>query len=97
MHYLTYRIHTLEPVKMGSQNKSENTEYALDYIAGSSVRGALLGGFCRKNGINLSKDPETKRHLLKDVYFLNAYPAAGNRRAIPAPLAFLGQKQTLSQ
>ena len=69
MHYLTYRIHTLEPVKMGSQNKSENTEYALDYIAGSSVRGALLGGFCRKNGINLSKDPETKRHLLKVLPF----------------------------
>lgn len=92
-----YQIHTLEPVKMGSQNRSENTEYALDYIAGSSVRGALLGGYCRKIKINLSREPEIKRHLLKDVFYLNAYPAAGAQRAIPAPLSFMGQKQELSQ
>lgn len=97
MYYLMYQIHTLEPVKMGSQNRSENTEYALDYIAGSSVRGALLGGYCRKNKINLSREPEIKRHLLKDVFYLNAYPAAGAQRAIPAPLSFMGQKQELSQ
>ena len=43
MEYLFYKIDTVEPVKMSGQNKAEETQGSLDYITGSSVRGAMIG------------------------------------------------------
>ena len=94
--YYSYKIRLLEPVKMGSQMKSDNTEYALNYIAGTALRGAFVNAYLRAEKLNLDEDKALKKLLLKDMYFLNAYPVAGDERTIPAPLCFMAGKKELN-
>lgn len=68
MEYLFYKIDTVEPVKMSGQNKAEETQGSLDYITGSSVRGAMIGQYERIFKISLSENADVKRKLLKDVF-----------------------------
>lgn len=96
MKYLYYRINTLEAVKMGSQMVSNSIYYSLNYLAGSSLRGALIHAYLQQYGVNLDEDARLKVSLLKGVYFLNAYPAAGEQMSLPAPWNFFGAKKELS-
>ena len=50
MRYLVYKIFTEEPVKISGQNKAEEAESSLDYIPGSAVRGAVVGGLSAARG-----------------------------------------------
>lgn len=99
MEYLFYKIDTVEPVKMSGQNKAEETQGSLDYITGSSVRGAMIGQYERIFKISLSENADVKRKLLKDVFFLNAYPMSADPltgkaiRTLPAPFCFYTDKK----
>lgn len=101
MEYLFYKIDTVEPVKMSGQNKAEETQGSLDYITGSSVRGAMIGQYERIFKISLSENADVKRKLLKDVFFLNAYPMSADPltgkaiRTLPAPFCFYTDKKNL--
>lgn len=101
MEYLFYKIDTVEPVKMSGQNKAEETQGSLDYITGSSIRGAMIGQYERIFKINLSENADIKRKLLKDVFFLNAYPMSTDSltgkaiRTLPAPFCFYANKKNL--
>ena len=101
MEYLFYKIDTVEPVKMSGQNKAEETQGSLDYITGSSVRGAMIGQYERIFKINLSENADVKRKILKDVFFLNAYPMSADPltgkaiRTLPAPFCFYTDKKNL--
>lgn len=96
MQYIEFLIETLEPVKMGSSEASENIEGALDYIAGSAIRGALIGKYIRKRQICLDACPDIKQKLLREVHFWNAYPYIEKQRTVPAPVHFLAEKKALS-
>lgn len=96
MKYLYYRINTLEAIKMGSQMVSNSIHYSLNHLAGSSLRGALIHSYLRQYAVNLDEDAGLKVSLLKGVYFLNAYPAAGEKMSLPAPWNFFGAKKELS-
>lgn len=96
MKYLYYRINTLEAIKMGSQMVSNSIHYSLNYLAGSSLRGALISSYLQQYNVDLNADIELKVSLLKGVYFLNAYPAAGEQMSLPAPWNFFGAKKELS-
>ena len=104
MSYLFYKIQTKEPVKMSGQSKAEETEGSLDYITGSSVRGAVIGMALRNLSQENKMTGEIKQRLLKQIYFLNAYPLyevqsdsckEKERRAFPAPYFFYGKKSDL--
>lgn len=101
MRYLFFEIYTEEPVKMSGQTKAEETQGSLDYITGSSIRGAMIGQYEKVFQTKLSEKPELKRKLLKEVRFLNAYPIAADpqtkkkRRTLPAPMGFLAEKKKL--
>lgn len=97
MRYINFCIKTLEPVKMGAQNISETTEYSLDYITGSAIRGAIINTFIQEYKVDLEKEKELKLCLLKKINFLNAYPKIDKIRAIPAPICFIGEKRVVSQ
>lgn len=105
MRCLFYRIDAKEPLKMNGQKKAQGLENSMDYIAGSTLRGALVGAYVRalsQKGEELSD--RLKQRLLKKVFFLNAYPlyeeVVGKRilekRALPAPPCFYGKKSDLS-
>ena len=47
MKFLFYKMTNEEPIKMGSANKSSDTEFSMNYIAGSTMRGALIGAFIK--------------------------------------------------
>ena len=69
MRYLFFEIYTEEPVKMSGQTKAEETQGSLDYITGSSIRGAMIGQYEKVFQTKLSEKPELKRKLLKEVRF----------------------------
>ena len=105
MRYLFYRIETKEPVKMSGQSKAEEIEGSLDYITGSSVRGAVIGVALRNLSQENKMTGEIKQRLLKQIYFFNAYPIyevqsdsckEKERRAFPAPYCFYGKKSDLT-
>ena len=76
MKYINFTITTLEPLKMGSHNISEGTALALDYIAGSAIRGAVMEAYLRRYRADLERNKTLKLNLLKNLRFLNAYPVA---------------------
>lgn len=96
MKYLKYEILTQEPIKMSGQNKSDTTEYSFDYIAGTAIRGAIVGAYAKKYNIDLAHNKELKKLLLKEIFFLNAYPSYSHKRTIPSPLCFVSDKKSLT-
>ncbi len=97
MKYINFKIWALEPLKMGNQNLSEDTSHALNYIAGSSIRGAVIHSYIRTFNADLEQDRQLKIDLLKKLHFLNAYPAAYNKRSVPSPSCFFAGKKALAK
>lgn len=96
MKYINYRVTALEPIKMGSQSVTASVEYCLDYLAGSSLRGAFIHALLKQYGYNLDKEKGIKKELLRQVYFLNAYPEYQGQRTTPAPFCFWAEKKSLA-
>ncbi|MFD3157035.1 RAMP superfamily CRISPR-associated protein [Haloimpatiens sp. FM7330] len=70
--YLLYEVDLKQPVKIGDSQSQYDYEQTKSYISGSIVRGAIIGKY-------LNKPQDTKKeddfnHLLKKVYFYDAYP-----------------------
>ncbi|WP_029452509.1 hypothetical protein [Clostridium algidicarnis] len=95
--YITYSINTIEDVKMGSEGSQKDTEYALSYLAGSTLRGAYIGKYIRENKISedISINTELRNKLLKNMKFLNAYPEISGKRALPFPCCFYANKDDI--
>ena len=92
--YFTYQITNEEPLKMGSVTSYTDTEYSLGYIAGSTLRGALVREWTKARGINdLDDDAHLKSLLLKGkIRVLNAYPSPNGKRMIPLAKCFFADK-----
>lgn len=97
MKFLFYKMTNEEPIKMGSANKSSDTEFSMNYIAGSTMRGALIGAFIKNKPVSLDAEKDLKIRLLKETMFLNCYPASSEgERSLPSPLCFMASKQAVN-
>lgn len=86
---VTYRLELREPVLARIIDGDPNSGVSAPFIPGSMVRGAIATLMLAKpaDGADLAA---AQRPLLFDasVRYLNAYPAAGRRRTLPAPLTW---------
>jgi len=94
--YLRYTLTLNEPAILTMIGGDPNSSWTLPYIPGSAIRGSVarvLGD----PGNDLSKMAEFKKMVLGDgVRYLNAYPRADSRRALPVPVSFRAKKDDLA-
>lgn len=94
--YLTYFIDTLEDVKLAKTASKGSTETSMDYISGSSLRGAYIYRYINKYGVSDINEGIHKEKLLRGgIKFLNAYPASGETRCIPFPRCYYSTKEEM--
>lgn len=94
--YLTYDIETLEDVKLAKTNIQIDSEETMEYITGSSVRGAFIYKYIQEYGIKNINQGIHKEKLLKGgIKFLNAYPEYDGIRSLPFPKAYFALKEEI--
>gem|GEM_PF-5440835 len=93
--YIRYQLLLEEPVRMGMAGNQEGTA-AMSYLAGSALRGALLGKYIHTyygdRTDDLSKDPAVRRELFTDMRFTDAYLSESGRDLIPVPNVYYVDK-----
>lgn len=99
MRYITFTIKALENLKIGGSGKQIDDENSLDYIPGSSLRGAIIRNYINAHqGIDISEDEVSRQLFLEgDIIFYNAYILKNNEETVPFPLCFYAPKDTLKQ
>lgn len=96
--YLTYDIEALEDVKLAKTNMQTNSEVSMEYITGSSIRGAYIYKYIKKYGIKDINQGIHREKLLKGgIKFLNAYPEFDRKRSIPFPKIYFALKEDMRQ
>ena len=97
---LTYDIELREPVLVTRLEGDPNANISYDYIPGSALRAALLLRLAARHGVppaQVVEDPRTgetaRRLFFGQPCFLNAYPLARDRRAMPTPLSWRQKKK----
>ncbi len=97
---LTYDIELREPVLVTRLEGDPNANISYDYIPGSALRAALLLRLAARHGVppaQVVEDPRTgetaRRLFFGRPCFLNAYPLARDRRAMPTPLSWRQKKK----
>lgn len=91
-------IETQQPLLVTSFQGDPNSDVSYPYIPGSSLRGALIGRYMKKNGLSeldLS-DPATNRLFFNAAHtcYLNAYLCnRDNKRTLPLPYSWFRDKQ----
>lgn len=96
--YITYLIKTIENVKLAKTNDQIDSQDSMDYIKGSSIRGAYIYEYIRKKGItNINVEPHKEKLLRGGINFLNAYPIEEkyDKRSIPFPGIYFAKKNDL--
>lgn len=94
--YITYDIETLEDVKLAQTLRQIDMEPTMDYIAGSTLRGAYIYRYIQKFKIPDINQGEHRRKLLNGgITFLNAYPSYENIRSIPFPKCYFANKERI--
>lgn len=88
MKYVRYILILEEPVKMGTQGNQANSS-ALSYIAGSSIRGAVISALSK----DIAED-ELKQHI-KSVRFYDAYIMNEDKYMIPVPFIYYAGKHEI--
>jgi len=89
MNALTITLTLLQPLLIGQLGAGEeNSAISFNYIAGSTIRGALIGRYMERNGVEIDLTDQAMRRLFftNDVSYLNSYPQdeTGNR-TLPTP------------
>ena len=93
MKYINYEITNLEPIRIADDSTSQRGQTAtLDYIPGSTIRGAIINKLAKKTNFEDFK----KLLFSADCRFLNAYRTATingeKKRLIPSPKGFYEDK-----
>lgn len=94
--YIQIDIETIQPLKMGGTGSQSNYESALDYIAGSSIRGALINRWLNKQpnaSFDLDKSAR-KQWLGGGVRVLNGYLNVEEQRTSPFPSSLYTSKES---
>jgi len=99
MKALTFKLKLLQPLLIGQLGAGEeNSAITFDYIAGSTVRGAIIGRYLQEAGdfdlANLPADSEIRRLFFDGtVTYLNAYlQDKDGQRTLPVPRSWKGEK-----
>ena len=96
MKALTFELHLLEPLlatRLGGGDP--NSAVGFEFIPGSMIRGMMISRYGRQNS-NDATDATFRHLFLNDsVRFLNAYPQAYSKRALPTPLSWHKEKDTV--
>lgn len=89
MKVLRYLIHLHQSLLVAGRGGDPNTVQSLSYIPGTTLRGALIGRYCRDRPLDIT-DATTRRLFFDGPgRFLNAYPVDHlNRRSLPTPLSW---------
>jgi len=93
--YLPYRLTLGSPVVISTIGGDPNSSGCLPYIPGSVMRGVMAR---RLGDPSKDRSPREEFHDLVlggKVRWLNAYPAHGNRQALPVPLSLRKSKNTV--
>lgn len=94
--YITFLIDTLEDIKQARTSAKGSAEASMDYITGSSVRGAYIYKYISKFHLSDINQGVHKDKLLKGgITFLNAYPATGTDRSVPFPKCYFATKDSI--
>ena len=97
--YVRFSLYLKQPVKMGTQG-SQSSTIALSYIAGSTLRGAIISLYAKKyfQGVVLDQDEKAKSELFTDTCFFDAYvKSAQGSDTIPVPAVYYCNKHTMRQ
>jgi CRISPR-associated protein Csx10 len=101
MNALTFKLTLLQPLLIGQLGVGEeNSAISFDYIAGSTIRGALIGCYTEQNGADLDvTDSEVRRLFFNDkVIYLNGYlQDERGRRTLPTPRSWMVEKDNADQ
>lgn len=96
--YITYYIKTLEDVKLSKTVNQIDFEGSLDYIRGSSVRGAYISKYISSSGKDdVNNDENRFKFLAGGIKFLNAYPVCNDDRSIPAFKCYFASKDDIKK
>lgn len=91
--YITYDIECLENIKLSTTHNQIDFEESLDYITGSSIRGAFIYNYINKYNVDdISNNPHREKLFTDDIVFFNAYPKAKGKRSFPLPKCFFAPK-----
>ncbi|MEZ4622955.1 MAG: hypothetical protein R2867_46690 [Caldilineaceae bacterium] len=92
MNALSFKLYLRQPLLIGQVGAGEeNSAISFDHIAGSTIRGALIGRYMETHGefalAALPLDAEVRRLFFNGMYtYLNAYPQdEQGQRTLPAP------------
>lgn len=86
--YVKYTLYLEEPLKLGRQG-SQGNSISLDYIPGSSLRGAVIGAYLQEN------QEDELGELLRNVNFYDAYVMGNGQMLIPVPQVYYVDKHRL--
>ncbi|MHA1423862.1 MAG: hypothetical protein ACTSSD_17395 [Candidatus Thorarchaeota archaeon] len=89
---IPYTLRLTAPVIMTSPSGDPNSASSMNYIPGSSIRGAVARGIG-----NDAQDLIETLILSGKVTYLNAYPEVDGRRALPIPYSYRVEKNDDSQ
>ncbi len=96
MKALIFDLKLLQPVLIArTEPGDENSAESVSSLPGSSIRGALIGGYMARKGLSrldLKKDGQARGWFFEDLCFLNAYPTLDGQRALPVPLSWRVEK-----
>jgi CRISPR-associated protein Csx10 len=93
MRALNLRVTALSDLFIGGDRSDRNDRNGLEYIPGTTLRGALAAQFPQPRG---QRADETFRRLFctDEVRFMNAYLCHNGQRALPIPRSALTDKHT---
>lgn len=94
--YITYKLRAMENLKLAKTNMQIDSHDSMDYISGSSVRGAFIYKYIRANNVaDINKGDHREKLLAGGIKFLNAYPLYEDSRSIPLPKAYFAPKEKI--
>ncbi len=102
MKAVTFLLHTQQPILATSLQGDPNSDVSHSYILGSMIRGALIGRYLQRHGLQHTDDildsqgfPEVRRLFFDErkTRYLNAYPAdIDQKRTLPVPRSWYKDK-----
>lgn len=94
--YISYDIENIENIKISKTMNQLETEETLSYIPGTSLRGAYITEYIRKNNIsNINSQGHREKLLAGGIQFMNAYPTYRDARSRPLVKCFFADKKDL--
>ncbi len=96
--YLVYYIKALEDIKLAKTIAQIDSEGSMNYITGSSIRGAYIYKYINEYGVkNINEGVHRDKLLKGGIKFLNAYPVYEGERSIPFPKCYFCPKEKIKE